>query len=57
MVESTRGVTVELLPLSGNRFKVAGADGQVTFVTDEKGQAPHFLCVENGREATGRKIK
>jgi len=57
MIESSRGVTVELLPLSGNRFKVAGVDGQVTFVTDEKGQAPHFLGVENGREATAKKIK
>jgi Tol biopolymer transport system component len=57
MVESSRGVTVELLPLSGNRFKVAGVDGQVTFVTDEKGRAPYFLGMENGREATGRKIK
>jgi hypothetical protein len=57
MVESSRGVTVELLPLSENRFKVAGADGQVTFVKDERGQVTHFLGVENGREATGRKIK
>jgi Tol biopolymer transport system component len=57
MIESSRGVTVELLPLSGNRFKVAGVDGQVTFVTDEKGQVTHFLGVENGREATAKKIK
>jgi Tol biopolymer transport system component len=57
MVESSRGVTVELLPLSENRFKVAGVDGQVTFVKDEKGQVTHFLGVENGRESTAKKIK
>jgi hypothetical protein len=26
-------------------------------LTDENGQAPHFLGMENGREATGRKIR
>lgn len=57
MVESSRGVTVELLPLSGKRFKVAGVDGQVTFVTDVKGQAPHFIDVENVRETAAKKIK
>ncbi len=57
IMQSSRGSKTELLPLSGNRFKVAGVDGQVTFVKNEKGQVTHLIGIENGREATAKKIK